>query len=64
MGDMGDYFNDLKSSRKERRAELGVNCPSCATVRGINGLRGLNGKRSPVVSLVVRQYVGKQAGAA
>lgn len=33
MGDMGDYFNDLKAIRKERRAELGVNCPRCAIAR-------------------------------
>jgi hypothetical protein len=33
MGDMGDYFNDLKEARKERRARLGVACPQCAIVR-------------------------------
>lgn len=33
MGDMGDYFNDLRDSRKERRARLGVDCPQCAIVR-------------------------------
>lgn len=33
MGDMGDYFNDLREARKERRARLGVNCPRCAEVR-------------------------------
>lgn len=29
MGDMGDYYNDLKADRKERRARLGVPCPQC-----------------------------------
>lgn len=33
MGDMGDYFNDLRQSRRERRAELGVCCPRCAIAR-------------------------------
>lgn len=33
MGDMGDYFNDLRESRKERRALYGVNCPRCKEVR-------------------------------
>ena len=33
MGDMGDYFNDLKDAQKERRARLGVDCPQCAIVR-------------------------------
>lgn len=33
MGDMGDYFNDLKSDRKWRRETYGVNCPQCGKVR-------------------------------
>ena len=33
MGDMGDYYNDLRESRKERRAKFGVDCPRCAVVR-------------------------------
>ena len=33
MGDMGDYYNDLRDSRKERRARLGVECPQCAIAR-------------------------------
>lgn len=33
MGDMGDYFNDLKDSRKAMRAAFGVNCPQCLIVR-------------------------------
>ena len=32
-GDMGEYFNDLKQDRKERRALLGVECPKCKIVR-------------------------------
>ncbi len=33
MGDMGDYFNDLREARKERRAKHGVECPQCKAVR-------------------------------
>lgn len=33
MGDMGDYWRDLKDSRKQRRAALGVDCPRCKEVR-------------------------------
>ena len=33
MGDMGDYYNDLRDSRRDRRARLGVPCPQCATAR-------------------------------
>jgi hypothetical protein len=33
MGDMGDYFNDLRDSRRERRATLGMNCPQCKIAR-------------------------------
>ena len=33
MGDMGDYYNDLKDARKARRAALGVSCPRCKEVR-------------------------------
>ena len=33
MGDMGDYFNDLKDERKELRATLGVECPECKRLR-------------------------------
>lgn len=29
MGDMGDYYNDIKSYTKERRERLGVTCPRC-----------------------------------
>ena len=29
MGDMGDYYNDLKAHRKELRERLGVPCPQC-----------------------------------
>lgn len=28
-GDMGDFWNDVKADRKERRERLGVNCPGC-----------------------------------
>lgn len=32
-GDMGEHFNDLRASRRDKRAKLGVNCPKCAIVR-------------------------------
>lgn len=31
MGDMGDYWRDLKDMRRELRDELGVKCPGCIT---------------------------------
>ena len=33
MGDMGDYFNELKQSRKARRDAHGVECPECVRLR-------------------------------
>lgn len=33
MGDMGDYFNDLKDARKERRRLHGIECPQCKIAR-------------------------------
>lgn len=33
MGDMGDYYNDLRDSRRDARAKYGVNCPQCAVAR-------------------------------
>lgn len=30
---MGDFYNDVKAIRAERRAALGVNCPKCAEAR-------------------------------
>jgi len=29
MGDMGDTFNALRAARRDARARLGVNCPTC-----------------------------------
>lgn len=29
MGDMGDTFNAWRDAKRERRAALGVNCPTC-----------------------------------
>lgn len=29
MGDMGEFFNDLKEHRKRMRREKGINCPGC-----------------------------------
>lgn len=29
MGDMGDFWRDVNEARKEERARLGVNCPTC-----------------------------------
>ena len=33
MGDMGEYYNDLKDTRKQARAEHGVSCPRCKEAR-------------------------------
>jgi hypothetical protein len=33
MGDMGDYFNDLRNEHKARRISFGVDCPKCKVVR-------------------------------
>lgn len=33
MGDMGDFYNDLREARRERRERYGVPCPRCAIVR-------------------------------
>lgn len=33
MGDMGDYYNDLRDARREARAKHGVECPQCRIVR-------------------------------
>ena len=42
MGDVGDYWNEAKAERRERRARLGVECPKC---------RELQPKRDPTVLL-------------
>lgn len=42
MGDVGDYFNDLKAYRKALRAKFGVECPMC---------RAKQPKREPTVML-------------
>ncbi len=33
MGDIGDYFNEIREERKRRRALFGVACPKCREVR-------------------------------
>ena len=33
MSDMADYWHDVKAARRERRAELGVNCPGCPKIQ-------------------------------
>jgi hypothetical protein len=33
MGDMGDYFNDLKAALRIARETHGVDCPQCKIVR-------------------------------
>lgn len=33
MGDMGDFFRDLRESHKERRRLHGVECPECKRLR-------------------------------
>lgn len=42
MGAMGDYFNDLRADRKERRDRLGIDCPRC---------REKQPKRTPTILL-------------
>ena len=29
MGDMGDYYNDLKEIRRDEREKFGIPCPRC-----------------------------------
>ena len=29
MSDMGEVWNQIKDERRERRARLGINCPTC-----------------------------------
>ena len=29
MGDMGDFYRDVKESRREYREKVGINCPGC-----------------------------------
>lgn len=33
MGDMGDFYNDLRAARREHRERLGVECPDCRRLR-------------------------------
>lgn len=33
MGDVGDYWNDVKFDRRQRREKFGVACPRCKEVR-------------------------------
>lgn len=33
MGDMGEFWRDVKADRKERRAKYGVECPRCKELR-------------------------------
>ena len=33
MGDMGDYYNDLRDAWREARARFGVGCPQCGLSR-------------------------------
>lgn len=33
MGDMGDFWNDVKAHRKEQREKFGVQCPRCKELR-------------------------------
>ena len=33
MGDMGDYYNDLRNARREARDRFGVSCPQCRLSR-------------------------------
>ena len=29
MGDMGEFWNDVKEDRRERKAKYGLDCPQC-----------------------------------
>lgn len=33
MGDMGEFYRDVKEWRRERRAKLGIDCPTCKEKR-------------------------------
>lgn len=33
MGDMGEFYNDLKEVRRDLRQQHGVECPRCKVVR-------------------------------
>lgn len=33
MGDMGDFYRDVKDHRRLRRERLGIPCPKCREVR-------------------------------
>jgi hypothetical protein len=33
MGDMGDYFRDVKEHYRELRSTLGVSCPGCHKIQ-------------------------------
>jgi hypothetical protein len=33
MGDEGDFWRDVRDARRERRAELGVECSECKRLR-------------------------------
>ena len=33
MGDMGDYYRDVKEWKRERKDRLGVQCPECRRLR-------------------------------
>lgn len=34
MGDVGDYFNDMKEHRRDLRVKFGVECPEKAAANG------------------------------
>ena len=33
MGDMGDYWRDVKDAIAERKALLGIDCPGCPRIQ-------------------------------
>ena len=32
-GDMGDYWNEIKTDRDKKKKELGIDCPGCKLLR-------------------------------
>jgi|GEM_PF-5518783 len=59
MGDMGDYYNDIKADLRERRARDGVECPKCKQVRPKTNARP---SYSPVSAAVLTATVTLDLG--
>ncbi len=33
MGDLGDFWRDIKAARADRRERLGIDCPGCRKIQ-------------------------------